>query len=450
MEDGSPWIAAPTIAETGNPWIAILITVILIVINGMLASAEIAMMGLSEPKLKPKADSGDKKSRLLLNMKQRPSDFLSTIQIGITLAGLLSGAFAADSLAKPLILWVASAGVQGMALSVISGLLTFFITLIMTFFMLVFGELVPKRIAMVRPETTARRVIGLITGLSLFTKPLVHLLSLSTNLVLKLIGINASEESSPVTEEDILIMMREGQEQGEIEEQEIQLLSNVFEFSTLSVEDVMIHRTEAEFVHADASINDAIRHAGKTGFSKFPVIDGDIDKVIGTLYLRDIIRHYADGPDIGNEPVSSVMRPPYFVFEKKPVSEVFTELKNSKNRLAIVVDEYGGTSGILTMLDIIEEIVGDIEITEELRRNDDGTYLADGRMEMEHLCTMLDIPNPEDDLDTLSGFLIRQLGYVPSTSQHPEIIYCGYTFKIVQMDSAIAGAILIKPPREEE
>ena len=449
MEDG---ITLTPIMENGSPWVAILITAVLILINGMLASAEIAMMGLSEPKLRTKAESGDKKSRLLLNMKQNPSDFLSTLQIGITLAGLLSGAFAADSLAKPLIFWAAAAGVKGAALSILGGLLTFLITLIMTFFMLVFGELVPKRIAMVRPEGTSRRVISLITGLSLFTKPLVHLLSVSTNLVLKLVGIDASNEVSPVTEEDILIMMREGHEQGEIEAQEIQLLSNVFEYSDLDVQDVMVHRTETEFVQIDASVNELLRQAGRTGYSKFPVIDGDIDKVVGTLYLRDIIRNYSDTPDIGNEPVSKYMREPYFVFEKKPVSEVFAELKNSKNRLAIAVDEYGGTSGILTMLDIIEEIVGDIDLTEELRLNDDGTYIADGRVEMDHLCGILRIPEPEGDLDTLSGFLIRQLGYVPSRGQHPEIIYGNFSFKIVQVDGALVRTILIKPqpPQEAE
>lgn len=429
--------------EDGSPWIAILITVVLVAINGMLASAEIAMMGLSGTKLRAAAEEGDKKARLLLKMKESPSDFLSTIQIGITLAGLLSGAFAADSLAAPIVAWAASLGVQGTALTVVSGASTFLITLLMTFFTLVFGELVPKRVAMVRPEKTARGIVTVIHGLSKIARPLVWLLTVTTNGVLHLMRVDQNESGEHVTEEDILLMMREGQAQGEIEEQEVELLSNVFAFTDLDAESVMTHRTEIEDIEAHAQVEELVQRMAETGHTKFPVTKEDIDEIVGVVYMKDILPPYIQDSSVAKKPVSEYMRPPYFVFEKKSVDEIFADMRTSGEELAVVVDDYGGTCGIITITDIIEEIVGSTEEEEGIHKNEDGSFTVDGQTEFETLCELLGLPEPEEDYDTLGGFLLDSLGYVPTQDQTPEIDYQGYRFQIRQMDGALPRSVRI-------
>lgn len=429
--------------EDGSPWIAILITVVLVAINGMLASAEIAMMGLSGTKLEAAAQSGDKKARLLLAMKKSPSDFLSTIQIGITLAGLLSGAFAADSLAAPITAWAADLGAQGTVLTVIGGASTFLITLLMTFFMLVFGELVPKRVAMVRPEKTARGIVSLIHVLSKVTRPLVRLLAVTTNGVLRLMRVEQSEEGERVTEEDILLMMRQGQAQGEIEEQEVELLSNVFAFTDLDAERVMTHRTEIEDIEITAPVGELIDRMAETGHTKFPVTKEDIDEIVGVVYMKDIFPLYSRDSTVAAKPVSEYMRPPYFVFEKKPVDEIFADMKKSGEQLAVVVDDYGGTCGIITIMDIIQEIVGTVETEETVCQNEDGSFTADGQTQFDLLCASLGVPQPEEEYDTLGGFMLDSLGYVPSRDQTPEVLYGGYRFQITQMDGALPLSVRI-------
>ena len=438
--------------EDGSPWIAILITVVLVAINGMLASAEIAMMGLSATKLRAAVEEkGDKKARLLLKMKESPSDFLSTIQIGITLAGLLSGAFAADSLAAPIVAWAASMGVEGTALTVVSGASTFLITLLMTFFTLVFGELVPKRVAMVRPEKTARGIVTLIHGMSKVARPLVRLLAVTTNGVLHLLRVEQDDSDEHVTEEDILLMMREGQAQGEIEEQEVELLSNVFAFTDLDAESVMTHRTEIEDIEAHAPVEELVQRMAETGHTKFPVTKEDIDEIVGVVYMKDIIPLYIQDSSVAKKPVSEYMRPPYFVFEKKSVDEIFADMRTSGEELAVVVDDYGGTCGIITTTDIIEEIVGSTEEEEGIHKNEDGSFTVDGQTEFETLCERLGLSEPEEeDYDTLGGFLLDSLGYVPTQGQTPTVDYQGYRFQIAQMDGALPRSVRIWHLPEEK
>ena len=420
----------------GNIGAALLITILLIGINGMLASAELAMIGLSEHRLRQKAEEGDRSAKRLLRMKENPSGFLSTVQIGITLAGLLSGAFAADTLAEPLMRFIAiQAGVTGTALTILDGAVTFFITLLMTFFMLVFGELVPKRIAMVRPESTARRVTGLIHSLSKITKPLVALLTVSTNAVLRMLGVDAGQREA-VTEEDVLLLMREGRNQGRIEEVEVQVLQNLFAFTDLRVEDAMTHRTKLETLPADGTLSQVVDLMGKTGHNKFPVIDGSVDRIIGMLYSKDIIAHYPLGDPLSPPPlVRDLMRQPCFVPEQKLLTELFSDMKRSGERVAVVVDDYGGTSGIITLMDILEEIVGDIDHPGEGRilPLEDGGYRIDGLMESKTVFLTLGLDLPGDHSGTLSGFLIERLGYIPHRDAHPELILADWRFRVEEM-----------------
>lgn len=409
--------------DGGSTWIAVILAIALIIINGILASAEMALVGLNETKLRQKADEGDKKSAFLLRMKENPSDFLSAVQVGITLAGLLSGAFAADTLAAPIIRWIAALGASKTLLAVADVAAVVLITLILTFTMLVFGELVPKRIAMKDPEKAAVRSIPPIWKLSIVTRPLVKLLSASTNGILRLMGIDPKEHEAPITEEEILLMLREGYKQGAIEQSEVEIVSNIFEFTDLSAEDAMTHRTEIEALSPDDSISDMISLMSKTFHSKFPVIDGSMDKIVGVVYSQDIVKLL---PFDFNAPLPSirdVMQQPHFVHESKSLVEIFNEMKRSRNRMAIVVDEYGGTSGIITLTDIIEKIVGTIEMDylADIHQNEDGSYTIEGTIDMDDVCDFLGIAMEPEEYDTLSGFIIHKLGYIPEHGETPSI-----------------------------
>lgn len=421
--------------EDSNPLAAIVVTIILVAINGVLASTEIAIVGLNETKLSQYEKNGDKKTKILLQMKRNPSDFLSTIQIGITLAGLLSGAFAADSLAKPIVEWAASLGAAGTMLSVINVASVVLITLLITFFMLVFGELVPKRAAMSSPEKTARRFIMPVYYLSKITKPLVWLLSVSTNGVLRLFGVSNNEEQERITEEEILLMIREGRRQGTIEENEMEIVTNLFDFTDSRVEEAMTHRTEIHALPVNASIKDVVEVMSKTFHSRFPVFENDIDNVVGILYTQDIVALYPIQPDEGEKSIRQIMREPFFVPENGSLSVLFSQMKQKKNTMAIVVDEFGGTAGIITMLDIVEEIVGDVEPNDydQIKEKDDGTWLVDGRIEMEDIIKYFKLEDIEDPDMTLSGYLVETLGYLPSEKQKPQVTIGGYIFQVKKM-----------------
>lgn len=433
--------------DGSNVGTALLLTVVLVSINGMLASAEIAMLGLQEGKLRSMAEQGDKKAKLLLNMKRNPSRFLSTTQIGITLAGLLSGAFAAESLADPLVSLASKMGVDGIALTVISGASTFLITLLMTLFMLLFGELVPKRIAMVKPEQTARAFITPISILSKFAKPLVRLLSSCTNKILKFGGVDPNHAAT-ITEEDVLNMMQEGQQQGKIKAVEVQVMSNLFEFTDLRVEDAMTHRTELHVLSADSDLHEVVNKMSETGLNKFPVIDGHVDHIVGVLYSKDIVSLYPIlNKDEAMPLVKECMRHPYFVPERKMLVELFAEMKRGKERLAVVVDEYGGTSGIITLTGILEEIVGDLTHSsiQLITTLDDHSYLIDGRIKMDHLVEILQLKQVSENNDTFSGFLISRLGYVPKPDEHPEITLDDYVVRVEAIEGGfIRSATAIK------
>lgn len=433
--------------DGGNPWIAIIITIILVAINGMLASSEIAMMGLNETKLKNQAESGDKKSKLLLFMKKNPSDFLSTIQIGITLAGLLSGAFAADTLATPIVNQFAKAGVSGFALSAINIIAIVIITLIITYFMLVFGELVPKRLAMINPEKMSRRVASFINVLSKATKPLVKLLSASTNGVLKLMGVSSDQEGSVVTEEEIVMMAKEGQKQGKIEASEVQLMANLFEFTDLTAEEAMTHRVKVDLMSVDSSIEDVINLMSQTTHSKYPVFQGGRENIVGIVYVEDILSDFPNRRESGNSlTISEIMRKPYYVPESKHLVEIFNEMKRSRDTMAIVVDEYGGFSGIITIMDIIEEIVGDIEITylDDIEETPEG-YIMNGNMEMEDAAAFLELElNDDEENGSLSGFIIEKLGRVPDSDENASIEFQGYSFQARKIEGAVIKSVSVK------
>jgi len=412
-----------------------------------LASSEISLISLKKVKLRNKIESGDKKAKLLLEMKQNPSDFLSTIQIGITLAGLLSGAFAADTLAKPLIKWLSTFAIPQTWLSFIDIFMVFLITIILTYFMLVFGELVPKRLAMRNPYKISSRFVSPIIFLSVVTKPLVRLLSISTNSVLRFLGIEPTQDEHIMTEEEILLNLREGREQGTIEETEEHIVKNLFKFTDSLVEDAMVHRTEIQAVPVESSFIDIVKMMKKTSHGKFPVFEESIDKIVGVVYSKDFISMYpSEEVKTPILKVKDIMRPPFFVPESHLLVNLFSEMKQHKDYLAVVVDEYGGTSGIITMTDILEEIVGDIEkpYIEMIQKITGGGFLVDGRIKMKDLLEFLNISIDTDENNTLSGFIIDSLGYVPEKEESPEVEVESYIFRVKEMSGPLIHSVYIK------
>ena len=223
----------------------------------------------------------------------------------------------------------------------------------------------------------------------------------------------------------------------------MELLSNVFAFTDLDAERVMTHRTEIEDIEITAPVGELIDRMAETGHTKFPVTKEDIDEIVGVVYMKDIFPLYSRDSTVAAKPVSEYMRPPYFVFEKKPVDEIFADMKKSGEQLAVVVDDYGGTCGIITIMDIIQEIVGTVETEETVCQNEDGSFTADGQTQFDLLCASLGVPQPEEEYDTLGGFMLDSLGYVPSRDQTPEVLYGGYRFQITQMDGALPLSVRI-------
>ena len=413
--------------------IQIIVLVILIFLNAFFAASEMAFVSLNDAKIEKEAKSGNKKAKQIYKMMKEPSKFLATIQIGITLAGFLSSAFASESFADDLAPVLNNLIPIGIATwNTISIVI---ITIILSYFTLVFGELVPKRIAMKNYEKIAYASIGIVRGISIITAPFVKFLTFSTNLISKFFGVSAQDEET-VTEEEIRMMVDVGEEKGTIEEEEKELINNVFEFNDKVVSEVMIHRTEIFAVDIKNNVSDILEKIDDFKYSRIPVYDENIDDIKGVLYTKDLIKLLKKQKDAK---VKNIMRQAYFVSENKPINDLFKDLQRNKMQMAIVLDEYGGTSGIITMEDILEELVGNIfdeydDVELDYEKIDDNTFIINGNVSIYDLKKILGVNIPEGDYDTLSGYLIEELGRIPQDSEKPVIETPKVTYKIEEYE----------------
>lgn len=339
--------------------LALVILLALILANALFAASEISLISLNDYKIKKMAEAGNRKARLIDEMLAQPSQFLATIQIGITLAGFLASAFAADSFADRLSLYVQETALP-LSPTAVQAASLILITLLLSYFTLVFGELVPKRLALHKPQPIAMALIYPLRGLAVAATPFVKILSWSTNGVLRLIGIDPHQPVPEETEEEIRLLLDAGKEKGTIEEMEHRLITKAFEFNDREVGDILVHRTDMTALPAHAPLEEAVQLIIRSPFSKFPVYEQDIDHIIGTVHIKDLFR-YRESPGPAAFDIRNVMREPYFVFEKRMIDEVFLDMQKSHNHLAIVLDEYGGTAGLITLEDLLEELVGDIK-----------------------------------------------------------------------------------------
>lgn len=412
----------------------IIVLFILIALNAFFAATEIAFISLNDAKIEKQVKEGNKKAQQISKMLKNPSKFLATIQIGITLAGFLSSAFASDAFADKLAPVINNL-IPAISVETWRAISIVIITIILSYFTLVFGELVPKRIAMKNHEKLANYTIGIVRFISIVTAPFVKLLTLSTNIVSKIFGVTETDEEV-VTEEEIRIMVDVGEEKGSIEEEEKELINNVFEFNDKTAGEIMTHRKDIFGIEINEDIDKMLDKLDEYKYSRIPVYKETIDEIEGILYIKDILKYLKDNKKVK---IKSLMREPYFVSQSKMINELFRELQKNKKQMAIVVDEYGGTAGIVTMEDILEELVGNIfdeydDVEQEYEKIDDNTYMIRGSVSIHNLKKILDIDIEDGEYDTLSGYLTEKLGRIPEEEENPIVETKDVTYKIEEYE----------------
>ncbi|SBW09822.1 conserved membrane hypothetical protein [uncultured Eubacteriales bacterium] len=441
-------------------WPQLLLQVVLILVNAFFAATELAVISLNDNILRKQAEEGDKKAIKLLKVVESPTRFLSTIQIGITLAGFLGSAFAAGNFATRLSGWAAERfALSPAALGVVDTLAVVIITIVLSFFTLVFGELVPKRIAMQKGEKIANFACGVISAIAVVMRPIIWLLTVSTNGVLRLLHIDPNAESEEVSEEEIRMMVDIGEEKGAIETGEKEMIENIFEFNNMTAGDVMIHRTDVVMLWADDSDDEIVRTIEETGLSRYPVYEEDADDVIGILNSRD---YFLNTRRESPRPVRELLRSAYFVPESVRTDVLFRDMQDKKVHLAIVVDEYGGTSGIITMEDLLEEIVGNIydefdpQVEQEITQLESNLWRISGSADLDDVADALDVHLPEnEEYDTLGGLVFAQFSVIPGDGSHPEVEAFGLHIRVEELEDrrvewALVSRVTPKPEKEEE
>ena len=413
----------------------LIVLVILILLNAYFAASEIAFISLNDAKIEKQAKEGNKKAKQIEKMLKEPSKFLATIQIGITLAGFLSSAFASETFAD-MLAPVLNSWIPAVSIGVWKSISIIIITIILSFFTLVFGELVPKRLAMKHYEKISFATIGVIRAISIITAPFVKLLTVVTNAISRIFGVGENEEET-VTEEEIKMMVNQGEEKGTIEESEKELINNVFEFNDITVSEIMRHRKDIFAVDMRISNEELLDELSQEEYrySRIPVYDETIDEIKGIIYVKDILKNIKKK----NFKVKNLIKEAYFVSQNRLINEVFKELQKNKMQIAIVVDEYGGTAGLVTMEDILEELVGDIydeydEEEKEYEKIDENTYMLAGSLPIYDVNKLLDAGIPEGDYDTISGFLQEELGRIPEDEEKPVIETEKVTYKIEEYE----------------
>ena len=413
----------------------LIVLVILILLNAYFAASEIAFISLNDAKIEKQAKEGNKKAKQIEKMLKEPSKFLATIQIGITLAGFLSSAFASETFAD-MLAPILNSWIPAISIGVWKSISIIIITIILSFFTLVFGELVPKRLAMKHYEKISFATIGVIRSISIITAPFVKLLTVVTNAISRIFGVGENEEET-VTEEEIKMMVNQGEEKGTIEESEKELINNVFEFNDITVSEIMRHRKDIFAVDMRISNEELLDELSQEEYrySRIPVYDETIDEIKGILYVKDILKNIKKK----NFKVKNLIKEAYFVSQNRLINEVFKELQKNKMQIAIVVDEYGGTAGLVTMEDILEELVGDIydeydEEEKEYEKIDENTYMLAGSLPIYDVNKLLDAGIPEGDYDTISGFLQEELGRIPEDEEKPVIETERVTYKIEEYE----------------
>ncbi len=415
-----------------NILVQILILIIITIINAFFSCAEMAMVSSNKNKIKRLAENGNKRAGLVQKIMEEPTKFLSTIQIAITLAGFFSSASAATGLSGPLGNWFLKLHIpHGDEISF------FAVTLILSYFNLVFGELVPKRIALNKTEEISMFVVKPINTISKITSPFIRFLTFSTNLVMRIFGSKAAVQEDVLSREEIKSMIDEGQVHGVLNENEREMINSIIEFDDKLAKEIMTPKVNVFAINILEPTENYIDKLLDTKYSRIPVYEDDIDNVIGILYFKDFMKE-AIKVGYNNVDIRTILTKPYLVPDSKNIYELFKELQVSKNHIAVLIDEYGGFSGIVTMEDLVEEVMGDIEdeydiYVPKIKKLDNSTYLLDGLLTIDELNDELDLDISSENYDTISGFLIDTMGAIPSDDEDRTIEIDNLVFKILSV-----------------
>lgn len=416
----------------GSSMTPFILIAILTLINAFFAGAEMAIVSLNKNKIIGLAEQDNKKAKLLLKLIDDPTKFLSTIQIGITLAGFFSSASAATSISSKFAIYLNKLSIpysQQVALVII--------TIGLSYITLVFGELFPKRIAMQKSEAIALFSVVPIIYISKIAVPFVILLSASVNLLARITGLNMENLEEKVSKAELRSLVGVGQQYGVINETEKEMINNVFEFENKLVYEVMTPRTKVFLIDIDDPIIEYLDELLEVKYSKVPVFQEHIDNIIGILYMKDLIME-ARKYGFENVNIKNILHSPYFIHESKRIDILFKELQQSKNHMAVLVDEYGGFSGIVTIDDLIEEIMGEIKDQydnddPDIKVIDANTYIVSGLLPIDELNDELGLNIVSKDFNTIGGFLIGIIGYIPIENEEKTIEYGNVVFKIEEV-----------------
>ncbi|MHC1695599.1 MAG: hemolysin family protein [Eubacteriales bacterium] len=432
----------------GNIFWQIVLQLILIFVNAVFACAEIAVISMNDNKLSKLSAAGDKRAVRLTKLTSQPARFLATIQVGITLAGFLGSAFAADNFSDKLTQWLIGAGVT-IAPATLDTVSVVIITIILSYFTLVLGELVPKRIAMKKAEKLALAMSGLIFVISKVFAPVVWFLTVSTNALLRLFGIDPHSSDEEVTEEEIRMMVDAGSEKGVIDPEEKTMIQNIFEFNDTLTSEVMTHRTEVSVLWLDESDEQWADTINESRYSVYPICSESTDDIVGVLYTKDYFRL----KDKSRERImSDAVRPAYFIPESVRIDVLFRNMKNNRTHFAIVLDEYGGMSGIVTMNDLLEQLVGDLEDdisspadVSLIERIDSDTWRIKGATPLDLVSEQLGVIFPDDDYDTFGGLVFSRIGVIPEDGSTPELEEYGLIIKVTEIkEHRLESAVVYK------
>ncbi|GAP39441.1 hemolysin [Flexilinea flocculi] len=428
----------------------LLLLVVLIIINGLFSMTETAVVSLRKARLQKYIDEGNKKASIALDLSENPSDFFSTIQIVISLVGVVTGALGASAFSGGLAQYLKKIDLLKPVADTLALLL---VSIGITYFSLVIGELIPKRLAISNPEKISMRMGGLMRSLSKVSKPLVAFLSWSTELGIKLIGVTESG-ALPVSEDEVKVMIEQGKQVGVFEETEQDIVESVFRMSDRTVDAMMTPRTELTWIDLDEPLEDSLSEILHSDDVFFPTVRGNADNVVGVISSKKLLDCYIRGDQIDLDTISET---PLFIPESKPALSVLDDLRDSGKQVAIVMDEYGGFSGMITLIDILSELVGEVPGLNEgfdpqIVERADGSWLLDGQLDVDELKDTLDIKElPDEDrigYQTLGGFILSQIGFIPSVGD--SFVWEDYRFEIVDMDNRRIDKVLVDRNKKDQ
>ncbi|WP_276739277.1 hemolysin family protein [Victivallis vadensis] len=426
----------------------------LILLNAFFASSEVALISLKPATVRRLGTEGGRRGRRLADLVGNSGRFLATVQVGVTFAGFMASAFAADTFSEPVTGWLYGLGFQFLSKKILGGVIMVAITILLSYISLVFGELVPKQLGLRYAEAVALNVAGPIDFIARVTAPFVWFLNASVNFVLRLFGVTPGN-SQEVTEEEIRMMVDIGEENGAIESDEKRMIENVFEFNNTTAAEVMTHRTEMVALDIEAPPEEVEKVLMSCGFSRVPVYREDIDEIIGFLHFREYLSAKVQGnsaPDI-----RKLLKPVYLAPETMRANILFRNMQSKKFGMAIILDEFGGTSGLVTIEDLLEEIVGSLydeydEADIEIEQLGEGEWRIDGSMRLDEISRRLDLALPEEEYDTIGGLVFGMLNEVPTVGATVELPASGISIRVESVEERRVDKVILQytPPQEEE